>query len=87
MCKNKQEDDGLREIWYLYIFNQGLYILRICFGNGVGEMVFQSFFVSGQMRNSLSDIKSQGCKAILVKVDFLVVWHLTNLTVEGMRVS
>ena len=62
-------------------------MLRICFRNGVGEMVFQSIFVSRQMRNSLSDVKSQGCKAILVQVDFLVVWHLANLTVEGMGVS
>lgn len=34
------------------------------------------------MRDSLGDIESQGCEAIFVEVDFLVVWNLANLTVE-----
>ena len=86
-CKNRQEYDGLQEVWQLYVLNNRLYILSICFCNSVGEMVFQSFYVGRQMRNSLRDVESQGCEAILVKVDFLVVWHLANLTVRGMRIS
>ena len=33
------------------------------------------------MRDSLGDVENQGCEAILVKVDFLVVWYLANIAV------
>lgn len=78
---------SLREVRQLCAINNGTYFLGVIFLNDVGEVVFQGVFVSGQVRDSFSDVKSQGCEAIFVEVDFLIVWNLANITVRGNSIS
>lgn len=78
---------SLREVRQLCVINNGTNFLGIVFLNDVSEVVFQSVFVSWQVRDSFSDVESQGCEAILVEVDFLIVWNLANITVRGSSIS
>lgn len=77
----------LRKVRQLCVINNGAYFLGIVFRNNVSEVVFQSVFVSWRVRNSFSDVESQGCEAVFVEVDFLVVWNLANIAVGGSRLS
>ena len=78
---------SLREVRQLCVINNGAYSLGVIFVNDVSEVVFQSVFISWQVRDSFSDVESQGCEAIFVEVDFLIVWNLANVTVRGTGIS
>lgn len=79
--------ESLRKTRQLCIISNGAYYLGIVFRNDVSEVVFQSVFVSWQVRDSFGDVESQGCEAISVEVDFLIVWNLANIAVGGSKLS
>ena len=49
-------------------------------------MILQRFFIVGYGSDTLQDIKGDACKAVLVEVDFLVIWDLTEFA-EWRHVS